>query len=170
MVRREALAGIPHAWWYWHPLENPTHDRLENGLVTWYLKLDGTAPYALAALGGWDDWKGTGKYRPERYIYDGHNAPLPTIEFEAYREGVDDYRYLNMIDRRLHALAGRRLTPAGQEVVNEAQELVDHVPAPFAGWKLNDLAFERRITGADWAALRARMQDLVVQLDVLRQG
>lgn len=161
---REAPEGIPHAWWYYHPLENPTHDRLATGLVTWYMDLDGVAPYALAALGGWDDWKGYGNYRPERYIYDGRNAPIPTVQFEAYREGVDDYKYLNMIQRRVDLLRKTRLTAEERQVVRDARDLLDEAPQPFAG-RLSQV--ERQVTGEDWAALRARMQDLLLKLSAL---
>jgi hypothetical protein len=105
--------------------------------------------------------------RGMQYLYNGHNAPIPTIQFEAYREGADDYRYLSMIDRRLQLLEGKHLTPGGEQVVASARDLVDNVPAPFAGWRRNDFTVTQRLTGADWAVLRARMQDLVVKLDAL---
>lgn len=170
---RQQMRELPHAWWYWHPLENPTYDRLNAGLVTWYMRVDGVAPYVLNALtpGGWDDWNsGSAPNRAIRYIYDGRNAPIPTLQFEAFREGVDDYKYLNMIERRLNALGGKALTAEQQQVVGEARQLVDKAPAPFVGglsqWGRPG-EVEERVTGADWAALRARMQDLVVKLDAV---
>ena len=164
--KRQKKVDVPLALHYYHPLENPIHDRLLTGMVVWYNKLDGALPYALAALGGWDDWKGFTTYRPERYIYDGKRTPIPTIQFEAYREGVDDYKYLEMIERRCNQLKKRKLTVAQQAILTEATALLNLPPKVFQG---SFAKVEGAVTAADFAALRKKMHRLLVQLDQIEK-
>jgi hypothetical protein len=162
---RKAPEGMPTPQHYYHPLENPISDRLLTGLATWYNGYRGAAPYAFADGGGWDDWKNP-TYRPENYAYSGKNGPIPTIQFEGYREGVDDYKYLEMINRRVIALEGMKLTKLQNKVFAEAKQLLSIAPLPFRG-AFNDL--EKKVTVEDFAAMRARCQKLLLQLDRIRK-
>jgi hypothetical protein len=163
--RKAKDARVPLAWHYYHPLENPIHDRLLTGLVTWYNRYQGACPYALAALGGWDDWKDYGAYRPERYIYDGANKPVPTLQFESYREGVDDYKLLEMIERRVEKLKGRTLAESGKAVVTEAGQLLKLPPKAFIG---NVSELEKTLTVGDFHAFRTKCLDMLVKLEALK--
>ncbi|MCF6175967.1 MAG: hypothetical protein L3J71_09375 [Victivallaceae bacterium] len=160
--KRRQKVDVPLGLHYYHPLEDPRHDRLLSGMVVWYNKLDGAIPYALAALGGWDDWKGYGSYRPERYIYDGKRTPIPTIQFEAFREGVDDYKYLEMIERRCVELKNRQLTSKQQAILAKALDLLNQPPKVFQG---SFAKVKGEVTAADFVALRRKMQRLLAQLE-----
>ena len=110
---------------YWHPLENPVHDRLHFGVMVWKAGLDGACPYAYRHTykgGAWYDESAgkpktdSGVNRNIMYTYPGRTGPIPTIQWEATREGIDDIRYLEnlaaWVDRARAAPQGPELDAA----------------------------------------------------------
>ena len=71
-----------------------------------------------------------------------------------------------MINRRVIALEGVMLTKLQNKVLAEAKQLVSIAPLPFRG-AFNDL--EKKVTVEDFAAMRARCQRLLLQLDRIRK-
>ena len=91
---------------YWHPLENPVHDRLHVGVMVWKAGLDGACPYAYRHSykgGAWYDESagkpstGSSVNRNIMYTYPARTGPIPTIQWEAIREGIDDIRYMEAL-------------------------------------------------------------------------
>jgi len=83
--------GLPHAG-----EEKPAATRYTYGLGLVEKGFSGTISYAYQAGECWDDWMHWEKshYRPNVMAYPTTNQPIPTLQWEAWREGVDDLRYL----------------------------------------------------------------------------
>jgi hypothetical protein len=75
------------------------------GLGLWELNLDGgcTWTYRSAVAGDpWDDFDDPdGTYRDFMMTYPAYGAPIPTVQWEAYREANDDLRYMATLEKRL---------------------------------------------------------------------
>jgi hypothetical protein len=159
---------IPYAFYYWHPLEHPVHDRVQTGLIIWYNRLSGAMPFVLAD-NGWDDWIGYGthNYRPERYIYDGANSPIPTIQFEGFREGVDDYKYLEMIARRCERIRKGGLADKQAKLLAEAENVLKNPPPALSGIVAQ---INQKATAADFKMFREQCQSLLLRREKVSRG
>jgi hypothetical protein len=124
---------------YWHPLENPVVDRFNFGLFLWISGLDGVVPYAYQGWGGfgtktpYDDFGGK-RYRPEMYTYPTKTGVIPTIQWEAAREGIDDMRYLTTLKKLLDSaenLDGAKTLSTYIDEMNEAESVLKNIPQIF---------------------------------------
>jgi hypothetical protein len=84
-----------HPLYYWQtPARNPRLHRLNCGYFFWQSGYEGSYPYAFQ--------HGVGDYGPmfqEGYYTapPGQDGPIDTVQWEACRVGVDDYRYLHTL-------------------------------------------------------------------------
>ncbi|MCX6149931.1 MAG: DUF4091 domain-containing protein [Ignavibacteriales bacterium] len=84
--------------------ENPEIYRRNYGIALWKAGYDGAMDYAYQKNYGstWNDWDSK-KYRDENFTYPTADGIISTIQWEGFREGVNDVRYLstllNKIDR-----------------------------------------------------------------------
>ena len=97
-------------------LTNVLINRFYAGLYTWGLGLSGNTPYCYSMYSAQPE-QGQGAtgpvWLPERervsqpminsYIAPGPDGPIPGVGFEGRREGVDDYRYLQLLEARVAA-------------------------------------------------------------------
>ena len=59
---------------------------------------DGTNNYELD--GGWNDFRGaTYNFRGFNWIYPGTIEPINTIQFEGFREAIDDVKYATLLQQ-----------------------------------------------------------------------
>jgi hypothetical protein len=118
---------------YWHPKEEPLHNRVHSGLTVWFNGYHGTAPHAMAQIGkhGWDDFMKEFGMRPIRFVYDGQKKPIPTLQLAAYREGVDDFRYLQTLEQLCSKIDINDLTKAEREAYSKALQLTKALPEWF---------------------------------------
>lgn len=109
---REAVRQRSSVWTYLHDLRitNPVANRYYAGLYTWGLELHGNVPYAYHH--GEDGQPHPvylpGEKRPSReqvmgFILPGPDGPIPGVGYEGRREGIDDYRYLQLLEARIAA-------------------------------------------------------------------
>jgi hypothetical protein len=84
-------------WAYGDPQageEKPFTYRDRYGFNLWLDGFDGACDYAYqTGTFGWDDW-GDPKWRPHNMAYPTLSKPIPTLQWEGFREGIDDTRYL----------------------------------------------------------------------------
>lgn len=80
--------------------ENPYLFRLNYGVVLWANEYDGAMPYAYQHCFGscWNDVDHP-TYRDHNLTYPAVDGSIPTIAWEALREGIDDVRYLELLER-----------------------------------------------------------------------
>ena len=111
-------------WTYWQCIvENPLENRTRNGLWLWQQNLPGAWPYTYfdASNDPFDDWSGKlrGGYCT---VYPTADGIIPTIQWEAYREGIQDMRYLATLEAAVARAAER---PAQTEAVTAARRLLE---------------------------------------------
>lgn len=83
--------GLPHAG-----EEKPATTRKTYGFDLVSKEFSGSISYAYQSGQCWDDWMKWEKsnYRPNVMAYPTISKPIPTLQWEAWREGVDDLKYL----------------------------------------------------------------------------
>jgi hypothetical protein len=75
--------------------ENPDVVRRNHGMDLYLCDFDGTNNYELD--GGWNDFRGaTYNFRGFNWIYPGTIEPINTIQFEGFREAIDDVKYATL--------------------------------------------------------------------------
>ncbi|GAG69270.1 unnamed protein product, partial [marine sediment metagenome] len=88
--------------------ENTKYNRALFGFFLWNTKLDGVAPYGVQA-----HYNDQGKYvisdfdaelKEFNSLYPSADGPILTLQWEAFREGIDDVRYLTYYDQLLTQL------------------------------------------------------------------
>jgi hypothetical protein len=87
--------------YYWQTLEElPAVNRSRTGYYLWNTGLDGTIPFVYQIPKGnpyndFDIWSfRTLSYRDHLTTYPSKEGPVTTMHWEAFREGIDDIRYL----------------------------------------------------------------------------
>lgn len=98
VIRKEAKRkkGV---WYYWQCwTENPKENRLMAGLILWKSGASGVMPYCYMSSGGdpYNDFE-KGCAKDMNIVYPSREGPVPTLSWEAMREGVDDIRYLTTL-------------------------------------------------------------------------
>ena len=94
LVRERVQSRTKEAWYYWQCwLENPLENRLLAGLYLCKSGLNGVMPWDYMGYSGdpYNDFDGPGK--DMCLAYPSQEGPVPTLAWEAFREGVDDCRY-----------------------------------------------------------------------------
>jgi len=111
-------------WCYANPqggLENPEAYRRNFGLLLWRTRYDGAATWAYQSTGGctWNDFDGP-KARGYNFAYPTVDGVIDTIQWEGYREGVDDVRYVTTLEKAIETAKrsgdeGRKASAAAAE-------------------------------------------------------
>ncbi len=127
-------------------VETPATYRRNFGIVLWKAGYDGAMDYAYQHGFNhvWNDFDST-RYRDHNFTYPTLNGVVDTIQWEGFREAVDDVRYLTTLTQAVD-----RADPDRQDTAREAQAWLDAIdPATV------DLVAMRR-TAADWIARLGR--------------
>ena len=101
------------AWSYGNPQcgkEEPETYRRNYGLALWKADYDGVCDYAYQCTMGkkiWDDFDFE-RYRDHVMAYPTINGVIPTIQWEGFREGVDDVRYLTSLFYKVKTKDGEK--------------------------------------------------------------
>ena len=161
-------------------LTNVLLNRYYSGLYTWGLGLDGNTPYCYcmgsglgAASGVWlPDHERPSQEMIHSYIVPGPKGPIPGVGFEGRREGVDDYRYLQLLEARI-AAAGPTSAVA-QEAARWVEELKRRIEtAAIRGlfgtgyqyyWDLDWVDPQPDIDPLEYHDIRATAADYISQL------
>lgn len=78
--------------------ENPDVVRRNHGMDLYLCDHDGTNNYEVD--GGWNDFRGAVyNFRGFNWIYYGTIEPINTIQFEGFREAIDDVRYATLLQQ-----------------------------------------------------------------------
>ncbi|MDP4175537.1 MAG: T9SS type A sorting domain-containing protein, partial [Bacteroidota bacterium] len=85
--------------------ENPELYRRNYGLSLWKNGYDGAMDYAYQKFytSEWNDFDNS-RYREETFTYVTSDGILKTIEWEGFREGVDDVRYISTLLNKIDAM------------------------------------------------------------------
>ncbi len=118
--------------YYWQSLqEHPSLNRSLAGFYLWNTGLDGVFPYVYQDVKNnpyddFDNWSITRpSYRDHLTTYPSEEGPVGTIQWEAFREGIDDHRYLEtwQLHRDITAQYDAAFAVASTNVVDEKLQL-----------------------------------------------
>lgn len=103
------LQGRKNELIYWQATnENPLKNRFYAGYFLFISQLGGIAPYVYQKIRGntYDDFSGQNhKERTLNLVYPSKNGLIDTLQWEALREGLDDYRLLELLTQQLSSRA-----------------------------------------------------------------
>ena len=110
-----------HAFCYANPqvgVEEPETYRRNFGLVLWKAGFDGAMDYAYQHAFGhvWNDFDSP-RYRDHNFTYPTMDGVVGTLQWEGFREGVDDVRYVTTLE---HAI--RDAAPAQADLARQARQ------------------------------------------------
>ena len=99
-------------------VENPAFNRRQYGLGPWRAGLTCNYNYAHH-LDGFNDTRG-GTFRAMNFICTDGNGALTTIQWEAFREAIDDIRYATLIQQLARPLLNSQTNVAGDFAARQA--------------------------------------------------
>jgi hypothetical protein len=142
---------------------NPAQVRVQSGFYYW--KIDarwlGFWVYCWPKGDPWFDLDND--MRETGFVFPGEEGPVPTIQYEALREGIDDLKYLYTLDQ-LVGCAARHPDPAARRAATDAAMLVADQLAqlPFDGSELG--AAVEALPPETWDAWREAVAAQIVRL------
>lgn len=150
----EARRQGAEVWTYSYSLRttNAEAARYFAGLYTWSLGLSGNMPYAYMGEPGPEPKKQAQPFFDESwklsapsilgYVIPSPAGPVPGVGLEGRREGVDDVRYLQLLEARVDA------APAGSTAAADAKVWLERLRAVGRRWEFHPDAYNA--WGADW--------------------
>lgn len=117
------LGNVPYVGWYGHMHvgnENPAQNRRQNGLAAYLSGYSALCNYAFH-LGPWNDDSTT--YKPMVNVYGTYDGVVGTLQWEGFREGVDDIRYATL----LTALARKAIKSPNFRIAREGRKALRYM-------------------------------------------
>jgi hypothetical protein len=162
MLSQSLPRGPRSVWYYWQSMmERPALHRFLAGFFLWRSGVNGIFPYVYQHIFSRDAGpysEGTlakGALRPHMTTYPSREGPIPTLQWEAIREGIDDLRYLVTLEREIARTSSCR-GPSGLRArlnaQNSLRRLSSEVEAAASGL---DLSGRRASDGTDAARYEA---------------
>jgi len=166
-----ARAAGDRFWWYTNACrEYPDVVRFKAGFFFWKTGATGQFYWAYYSPQGnpYDDLDGIDWC----VAYPGNGRPVPTIEWEALREGIDDFRYVYTLERaiaRARAEGSAQAASTAEEAGRLLDELRDDVVSDLEEYERRKLNFH---TESIWPAekyddWRSRIARMIVRLQPL---
>ncbi len=137
-------------------VEQPDTYRRNYGLLLWQNDYDGGMTFLYREVWDhhvvWDDFYGRSPHKRHNMVYPTMDGVIDTVQWEGYREGVDDVRYLNtllQVIEKAKVSADEKTKAIASEAQNYLKELKD-----------NDINKAR----TDLDAVRSEIIDYIVRL------
>ncbi len=147
-------------WCYANPqagVENPEVYRRTFGLALWKNDYDGAATYGYMMCFGapWNDFD-YGKRRDKCFAYPTADGVVDTVQWEGYREGVDDVRYVTTLRKTIEEakVSGERM-----DVALSAEEYLEGLEMNVNGYRSTPADSGERLD-----AIRAEMISYILEL------
>lgn len=122
-------------------VEEPETYRRNFGLVLWKADFDGAMDYAYQHSFGhiWNDFDHN-HYRDHVFAYPTDDGVIDTVQWEGFREGVDDVRYLSTLLKAIES-ARRMYSPVAAEAERWLEQLdpagdLDDLRSEMVNWIL----------------------------------
>lgn len=147
---------VGHAWVAWYATqhvgpENPAFNRRQYGMAPYLANYSAVCNYAHH-LGPYNDNSTT--YRPMVFAYGTYDGVIDTLQWEGFREAIDDIRYATCLVKLARQAAGSR-----------------EVPVAYEGRKALQFFAELDAASADLQAARLEMINKILKLqDLLHQA
>lgn len=114
-------------------VEEPLLYRYNYGLALWKADYDGSMTFAYQYAYGhiWNDFDSE-NFRDHCFAYPTANGVVGTLQWEGFREGVDDVRYINTLEQAIEKAAGSQ---AALEASRWLEDLKRNQSQQNASWK-----------------------------------
>ena len=174
----EAARVGAQVWTYDYNLRttNVEANRFYAGLYTWARGLTGNICYAYIPGAAHPhpsfdaDWKLSGP-NILGFVIPSPSGPVPGVGWEGRREGVDDVRYLQLLEERVNGAPADSQTAreAGRwlERLRAGSSLPDFNPTRYNAWGADYMDPDPRLSPADYGALRIRAAGYISALPVV---
>lgn len=146
---------------------NSTRARFYAGLYTWAFKLKGNFHWCYAEGYTWEGERNA----VHVFVLPSDGGPVPSVAWEARREGVEDYRLLRLLESRIAAKPGAPAAKEAQKWLDEIRSrvnwnLIKGMPKsvyPWDGAEVYPMCpdFEPK----ELSEIRARVIDCILALD-----
>jgi hypothetical protein len=124
-------------WPIWNPqggLENADLNRRNHGLLVWKSRCDGVTEYLYSMEQAWLEAASAAASAAgdgvHSMVYRTTDGVIDTIQWEGYREGVDDVRYVTTLQQAI-AEAKNSADKARVAIANEAERYLDRVDVHY---------------------------------------
>lgn len=130
-IEAEDWHSIGHMIWsYGNPQggeENPEIYRRNYGLLLWKNDYNGACTYAYqhSFENGWNDFDDL-TYRDHNFTYPTINGVIDTAQWEGYRAGVDDVRYLTTLLKKIEESKKSKNNDI-KMVIKKTEQLLEHM-------------------------------------------
>ena len=173
---KQALAKLlkthKEVWYYWQcRIEDPRINRMLFGFLLMKSPATGAMPYTYSTLEGskpFDDWSNLREGQISRAgggaVYHTRHGPLPTIQWEAAREGVDDARYITTLEHLIRQARKRpRLVAQADQAEKTLKSIYQRLPTHL--YKTLQV-----IRPADLASMRSKLITEILRLHPALEG
>lgn len=161
-------------YYYWQLSEQmPRQVRFLSGYFLYLTKFEGIMPYAYQHISiegtytnnPYNDFDSEllekGYIHDQMVVYPSLNAgPIPTLEWEALREGIDDLRYITTLENRLNLIKNSR-----PQDYNRIKSELDLRLVPF-----KDLFSWKFLSDKDFQDLRNFVIEMILEIDRLNSN
>lgn len=103
-------------------VENPAFNRRQNGLAPWRAGMTCGSNYAIH-LSGYGDARGN-TFRTMNFFYMSGSGVLDAIQWEAFREAIDDIRYATLIQQLARPLVNSKADVNGEFAARKALQFL----------------------------------------------
>ena len=172
-VRRQTAEALTRllkshddVWYYWQcRVEDPRINRLLFGFLLMKSPATGAMPYTYSTLDTeqpFDDWSALQQGQVSRAgggaVYHSRAGSLPTIQWEAAREGVDDARYVSTLE---NLIRDARPDPDFTTAVDRAEQTLKSVYAQLPSHLCDTI---QNVSPGDLDAMRSKIIDAILML------
>ena len=123
-------------WQVW--VEAPVLHRLYSGFFLWKSGYDGIFPYVYQAFSAdppvspyQTDVRPPNNFKVFCVTYPAQDQPVPTLQWEAIREGIDDVRYLQVLEALIQQVRSQGRDDLASRFQDEMNRILE--PFGFAG-------------------------------------
>ena len=145
---------------------NATRARFYAGLYTWALKLKGNFYWVYNERYSWEGDRNSN----HDFVLPSDSGPVPTVAWEARREGVEDYRLLRLLESRIKARGHAAETDEARRYLDELRsrvswDLIQGMPLsvyPYDGPQVHPMCLN--FAPAELSQIRERLFDYLLVL------
>ena len=172
---RASTYPLEEALYYWQSwVQKPALHRTKTGFFLAYSGFRGVAPYTYVCVPPSNDMvydpfdeslpTGDGDYRRLCTVYPASDGVIDTVGWEAYREGVDDLRYLTTLEQALEDNSANVDETRRTEISEELRERIAAYAAfPYSGETETDLT----VNGTQAVQLDADRDFIITSIEEL---
>ena len=149
------LKSLKKEWWIYPNnalnSKNLSYTRYVFGFGAWHWGVDGVVPWTFQMSQGSNGNPFTVLDGPEIMVaYPGVNGPIPTPTWEAIRDGINDYKYIYLLENLISAekAKGNSMALSIEKQLSQLKQNIRKIPSPkendFGDWLPQNFDIRRK--------------------------